>query len=292
MMLDTGVVIRQLTADDVPACADLAASRGWPREERKWRFLLGVGRGYGAMDAGGRLVGSVLLTRCTPRVAAIGSLLVAEPLQGRGIGRALMGCALREAGVMQVTLASTRQGRPLYDRLGFREVGRLDMYRGAFGPPSGPAARMPLSRPVTAADLPRIAAFDAQVHGGDRSPLLTAALDFVLEARMVEDGDRLLAVGAVWDSEGTARVGPLIAVDEEAALAVLIDLAGTHPGPGKVDLRVDRCADLHAGRSRIRGWLDRQGFELHACTAVMVHGPRQLPGRPELLWSPLMQALT
>ena len=292
MTLDTGIVIRELIPDDVPACADLAASRGWPREERKWRFLLGVARGYGALDAGGRLVGSVLLTRCTPRVAAIGSLLVAEPLQGRGLGRALMGRALGAAGDLQVTLASTRQGRPLYDRLGFREVGRLDMYRGSFGTParSGQPAHVPVSRPVTSADLPRIAAFDAQVHGGDRTRLLAAALGFVRAARVLEDGDRVLAVGAVWDNQGFARVGPLIAVDDAAALALLRDLAAEHPGPGRVDLR----GDLRNGRSEIPGWLAGQGFERFAHTTVMVRGDDDgdLPGRPDLLWSPLMQALT
>ena len=50
-----GLPIRRLSADDLAACVELAADRGWPPEQNKWRLLFAVGEAYGVDDpAGGR----------------------------------------------------------------------------------------------------------------------------------------------------------------------------------------------------------------------------------------------
>jgi hypothetical protein len=55
------VQITVLDPADVTDCCDLAQSRDWWREERKWRLLFDVGTVYG-IRAGGRLVGTTILT--------------------------------------------------------------------------------------------------------------------------------------------------------------------------------------------------------------------------------------
>ncbi len=60
------MLIRELTLDDLDACLDLAESRRWGREERKWRFLLEGGEGYGIADPDGALVATTILTRYAP----------------------------------------------------------------------------------------------------------------------------------------------------------------------------------------------------------------------------------
>lgn len=51
--------------------------------------------------------------------------------QGHGVGAAVMGRLLadaREAGMRTTTLQATRAGRPLYKRLGYRDLGALQMW--------------------------------------------------------------------------------------------------------------------------------------------------------------------
>lgn len=48
---DLGLV-RPLDPSDLPDCLDLAAGRGWPREDVKWRFALDAGSVFGVDDAG------------------------------------------------------------------------------------------------------------------------------------------------------------------------------------------------------------------------------------------------
>jgi hypothetical protein len=57
-----GLPIRRLSAADLAACVELAADRGWPPEQNKWR-LFAVGEAYGVDDPAGGLAAMVVLTR-------------------------------------------------------------------------------------------------------------------------------------------------------------------------------------------------------------------------------------
>jgi hypothetical protein len=222
---------------------------------------------------------------------AIGSMLVAAPWEGRGLGRTLLGRALAAdvlAGRLP-TLYATGPGRPLYERVGFRPVRELVMHRGVLRPSAG-SGRAARTRPATGADLLEIVALDARAHGGDRTPLLAELMRFAAAVRVVDDeiGDgsagELRAFGAAWPGEDQVVVGPLIAVDDDAAAAVLDGLAVDVPGPARID--------VHAGRPALDTWLAERRFASFGRTVAMVLGPRHVPGRPGLVHAPIMQSLT
>src|SRR5689334_22135008 len=130
--LGDSMELRRLTLDDVPACSDLAESRSWPREEKKWEFLLAHGEGLGLFDADG-LIGTTIVTRY-PELSSISMVLVAERAERQGHARRLVSHVL-DTGVS--TLFATEMGRPLYEKLGFHAVGFTDIHAGTF---TGPAA--------------------------------------------------------------------------------------------------------------------------------------------------------
>jgi hypothetical protein len=248
--------------------------------------MLRVGQGLAA-ESDGRLIGTVVLTRCTANLAAVGSMLVAQDHERRGIGRTLMEAALAAAGGSLVTLIATRHGRPLYERLGFGPVGGLEIAVGEFRRPPG---HRPATRPQAPADLPAVAALDARAHGGDRTPLLRAALGWVDTARVLTDGDRVLGWGAAWSLPTQRLIGPLVAVDATAALTLLTDLAAACPGPGRVDLTwLDAPAPGADLAPAVRAWLTEQELEVVYRAVRMLRGGAELPGRPELIVSPIMQ---
>lgn len=58
--------------------------------------------------------------------------------RGRGLAGALLGHALadaRERGMQTSTLVATRPGRPVYERLGYRPLGRIEMWERRRGAP-------------------------------------------------------------------------------------------------------------------------------------------------------------
>lgn len=168
----TDIPVRRLEQSRLADCLDLAADRGWLREEHKWRLLFDVGEVYGVIDPDGRLVGTAVLTRYGTGLCAISMVLVARRLDGRGLGRRLMTEVMALTGDAVVTLYATELGRPLYQKLGFVTVADNVTHVGEFLA-DDTAER---SRPATAADLDAIVRLDAEVHGADRSTLVRPGL--------------------------------------------------------------------------------------------------------------------
>ncbi|RKT53165.1 GNAT family N-acetyltransferase [Saccharothrix australiensis] len=258
--------LRALTAADLPACLDLAADRDWPREEAKWRFLLRVGSGFGAFD-GERLVGTAIVTRFGDIHTVLSMVLVARSHGGRGLGRRVVAHALAFAGTPVASLCATPLGRPLYEKLGFREVGRLAGHFGVLtAPPSG------ATRPAARADRARLVAEDAEVFGADRSALWAELFDFAHEVRVAEGG-----FAASWRDTDRLVVGPVVADSVEVAKALIADVAGA--GPARVDVA---DPDLAA-------WLAAHGMPARFDVARMVRG--EPAGARDRLYAPVMQAL-
>ncbi|MCT9930411.1 GNAT family N-acetyltransferase [Planotetraspora sp. A-T 1434] len=273
--------IRRLGAEDLPACLRLSQDRDWLPEEHKWRLLFEVGAVYGIDDPEGGLAGTVVATRYGRAVAAISMMLVARRHERQGLGGRLMRHALAEAGTTTVWLTATDYGRPLYERLGFRTIGRCHTYGGPFRPPGGGSPR-PVSRPMTAVDLPEVLALDLAAFGADRTALLTRLPSFSEEFRVVDGPSGVAGFGGAWRNGDGAVLGPVIAQDSGTALALISDLAAAVEGPLRLDAD-DRWPELAT-------WAEAHGLSHRFTTAIMVHGA-PLPGDRDHLFTPVMVAL-
>jgi ribosomal protein S18 acetylase RimI-like enzyme len=271
--VDTDLELRALVYDDLAACLKLAADRDWPAEERKWGLLLDLGSGYGLFDGSGALVGTTIVTRYGDEHAVISMVLVASGHGGQGLGRRLVEHALANAGCPLVSLHATALGRPLYEKLGFRSVGRLTSYVGAFrgGELSGK------TRAAMPADLAAVVREDAVVFGAERERLWKDYFRFT-------DQVRLNAVGgfaAAWRSVDGLVLGPVVADTVDDAKTLIGDLAVGVDG----DLRIDTYQD------ELGSWLERQGLVERSSVDLMVFGASDVPGDRARLHVPLMQAL-
>ncbi|MEU9185337.1 GNAT family N-acetyltransferase [Streptomyces sp. NPDC048484] len=276
--------IRRLTPRDLSACADLSENRGWPREEHKWGLLLAAGTGYGIDDPGGGLVTACIVTAYgrpdQPDLAAIGMVLVAERHARQGIGRRLMRHVMAELGTTPLTLHATPYGRPLYEELGFKTVGRADMVRGHFVP-GGPEPKV-ATRPATAGDLAAILHLDEEVFGTDRTHMITRLPAFSDQLHVAEEDGRIIGYAAAWPNMDSHVVGPLIARDTEAAKALIISLASRTDRPLRTDIDV-RHEELLA-------WVNERGLTSLSFNAVMTYGIGELPGDWTRRFAPLTVA--
>ncbi len=274
----TVMEIRELTTGDLEACLELAADRGWGREERKWRFLLECGRGHGIVDHGGELVATAVLTGYGTRTAAISMVLVASRYGRRGLGGRLVRHVAEQAGEATVFLNATEMGRPLYERLGFRATNGVAMHLGTFtGRASG------RSRPAGPEDLKAVAGLDAEVLGADRSALLTRYAGFAEQIRVIEDGHRVTGYAGMWRNVGNTVVGPVVAANLTDARALIADLASRAEGAVRLEVE-DR-------RVKLAEWLHRHGVTATMRTSDMVLGDRTLPGDRRRFFAPVMSAL-
>ncbi|MEU5691725.1 GNAT family N-acetyltransferase [Actinosynnema sp. NPDC020468] len=270
--------VRSLGVEELPDCLDLAADRGWQAEEHKWRLLFGIGEVHGVSAPDGGLAGAVVTTRYGREVTAIGMMLVAGRFARQGLGLRLITHALEHAGTASAHLTATDGGRPLYERVGFRTIGACTQYVGGFRPALVP----PRSRPATSADLPAIRALDAEAFGAARTALLDRLPSFGSQLRVVDGPDGITGYGGAWRNVDNTVLGPVIAADDDTAVALLTDLGLAAAGPVRLDLEHRRPALL--------AWAAGCGLRPGDTTAVMLRG-EPLPGDRERLYTPVMVAL-
>ncbi|MDX8035069.1 GNAT family N-acetyltransferase [Lentzea sp. BCCO 10_0856] len=257
--------MRRLELDDLPACSDLAESRSWPREEKKWEFLLAHGEGWGLFDDEG-LVGTTIVTRY-PELASVSMVLVAERAARQGHARRLVSHVL-DTDVS--TLFATSMGRPLYEQLGFHAVGFTDIHAGTF---TGPASD--ISHIATHADLDDLVALDTKVTGITR-PYLWESLLAMGSVRVSDHG-----IAGTWQvRDARMLIGPIIADTPADACALIADCAAGVPS-----VRVD----VHD--PEVIAFVRKHGMESWGEATWMVRGAETLPGDRTRYHAPLLQAL-
>ena len=117
-------LMRKLTASDIPCAMQLSAEAGWNQTAEDWCTLIELApESCLAIEVDGELAATTTLLCYGQRLAWIGMVLTRIHCRGRGFARRLMTQALAFADRMQietVKLDATDQGRPLYEKLGFR----------------------------------------------------------------------------------------------------------------------------------------------------------------------------
>lgn len=162
---------------DIERAHALSLEIRWPHRADDWRLAARTGCGF-VVKEGERLVGTALCWPWSERGATLGLVIVAPDQQGRGIGRMLMERLLDTLGPRLTVLHATPAGQPLYEKLGFRQIGLLHQHQGAdfraptIAPPPGERLRALEPR-----DTPRVIELASRASGLERSALLPALLE-------------------------------------------------------------------------------------------------------------------
>lgn len=209
-------------------------SRGekWPHRRDDWALGLHLSRGVAA-TADGRLIGTALATPFGP-VTMLNMIIVAPEMRGQGLGRTLVERAMRP-GSEAWRLIATKDGVPLYRKLGFVETGEVVQHQG-------PVAAVAPTEGVSwaqAGDVDAIAALDRAATGIDRGSLI-AALARHGRLAVLRDAGGLAGYGAIRLFGRGEVAGPVIARDARDAQRLLrFLLAGREGGFIRVDTQTD-----------------------------------------------------
>ena len=267
--------IRVMTPADIPAGMRLKDIAGWNQTSDDWaRFLQFNPEGSFVAECQGSIAGTVTTIVYEGRFAWIGMVLVDPNFRGKGIGTALLDKAigyLDARRVPCVKLDATPQGKPLYERAGFKleyEIERCVLTRTISGVSSAP---------WPADDVSPALAIDREVFGADRSALLqsvaTAAPELVVLAR----GDASLEGYALGRQGSRAdHLGPWVARNQGAARKLL---EGFLERSRRDTVLVDVLTDNQWARILAH----EKGFTLSRALARMYRGENSNPGRPDLV---------
>lgn len=198
-----------------------ADAEGWnPGLDDRERFLAADPESFMATDHDGEIAGTVSCALYGEDYAFIGFYIVRSDLRGRGIGSTLFDRALARAGSRVVGLDGVLEQQASYERRGFVLAHRNVRWH-TVGGGDRPAEVVELS----SVPFDRLAAFDAVVFGTERERFLRVWIDRSPGHALacVTDG-RLTGYGVLRPCRVGAKVGPLMAEDEDVAEALLTGL--------------------------------------------------------------------
>lgn len=234
-MMADHIGFRVMTQADIPLGMSLKRQAGWNQTRQDWqRFMAMSPQGCFVATAHGSDVGTAA-TFVMGDIGWIAMMLVAPAAQGQGVGTAIMNhCIshLRQQGVRSIRLDATPQGKPVYLKLGFQPQFELQRWEGTLPTNEPEAVDGTLRvRAATTADLPAITAMDRQSMATDRKTLLEHLLqEDDAQAIVVHRSEALAAYGLSRRGANATFIGPCVATDQQAGLALLETLGQLHAG--------------------------------------------------------------
>lgn len=270
--------VRTMLPADLPFADSLRALVGWNQTLADWqRFLRMEPQGCFLAEWDGAPAGTATTVVYGPDLAWIGMVLVHPEYRRRGIGGSLLlTCIehLQVLGVRCIKLDATPEGRPVYEKVGFRDEWTLRRWEADL--PS-PAPRAPDARIRAWAEVgaPLLDLLDAQAFGVSRRELMIALVGQSHSALACESrpgtpsGCGMLRQGA-----RALYLGPISATSAEAGIALI----GALTGQGRAG-RV--FWDIPDPNTAAVGWAERHGFNVQRVLTRMWLGDNRRPGNPQ-----------
>lgn len=264
-MVADGFRVRVATADEVDTILAWATAEGWnPGIGDAARFRTQDPEGFfvGLLD--GVPVSAVSVVTYGDAFAFLGLYIVRPEHRGTGLGMATWRAGLAHAGSRTVGLDGVVAQQDNYRRSGFAYAHRNVRFGGV---PSGASPVAGTVVPLAAVPWDAVLAFDAACFPAERAAFLAGWVSAPGHAALALLRDGALAgFGVIRPSVDGRKVGPLFALDGEAAAALFDALAAT-PGDGPVFLDVPEPNAAAVDLARSRGLAP--AFE----TARMYTGP-------------------
>lgn len=240
--------LTRMTMEHLPSALALSKAVNWPHRLTDWQMLLSLSEGHVALH-GDAVVGTALRTDYGCEVSVLNMIIVDKSLRGKGLGRELMDAAMAGAGDRELRLVATKEGLPLYTKLGFAAEAEIEQCQGHLITVETPASNV---EAVAATDLDEIIQLDAQYWGAERSKLI---LWLAANAELVAIRDRLDRITSFAALRRFGRgwvIGPLQAPDPDEAKALIRCLAAPLRG---MFIRIDTEKALG-----LSSWLETIGL--------------------------------
>ncbi len=279
--------------NDLTDLRRLSLGEDWPHSIEDWQTIISSGEVFGHRDATGRILSSAAVIPYgppgAPQLAALGMVIVDSTARRRGLGRALVQEAIGWAGArtpaVPLSLIATQVGLPLYEKLGFRTVEMLHKFVRPAGAKDLPEPLQLMGREVrelAGDDLERLVALDTAAFGCLRQGFLEQRSRQAQTGRLLLQDGLAVGYGLLVRQGPLSVLGPLVAPDDEAALAILTGLMAGANGPFRID--------LPARQRKLFPALEAMGFTEDDVPPIMLRGTDSLPGEQRHYYAIAAQA--
>ncbi|KOP80240.1 acetyltransferase [Lysinibacillus sp. FJAT-14745] len=267
-------------ANDIPGLIALSNSVGWDYDEFEIRTVMMSGKIFGHKNAEGKIVSSAAIITYDTNLASIGMVIVHENYRGLGLGKlATQKCIESVSEHTAILLVATKDGEPLYKKMGFTTVDYVhkyltDNYVGAHNLASNEYT----IEDFTESDFAKIVSLDAAAFGDKRSNFLRTRIKQSKHCIVVKDRHaNIIGFGLSILGPINLLLGPIIAPDSKTARLIINVLAKDHNGKVRID--------VPSGHTEFIQWLEQSGFIEANRPPVMILHAKKMPIRNNTLFA-------
>ncbi|MGE7693762.1 GNAT family N-acetyltransferase [Lysinibacillus sp. NPDC094177] len=267
-------------ANDIPGLIALSDSVGWDYDEFEIRTVMMSGKIFGHKNAVGKIVSSAAIITYDTNLASIGMVIVHENYRGLGLGKlATQKCIESVSEQTEIMLVATKDGEPLYKKMGFATVDYVhkylaDHYGGALNITSNEHKIEDFNE----YDFADVVSLDAAAFGDKRSKFLANRIKQSKHCIVVKDHHgNIIGFGLSILGPINLILGPIIATDSKTASLIINILANDHNGK----LRID----VPSGHGEFIKWLEQSGFTEANTPPVMILHTEKMPTRNNTLFA-------
>jgi GNAT superfamily N-acetyltransferase len=169
--------LRQMTPEDATRGAALVKKIGWNQTAAIWeQTIRWSGNGSFCLATDDELLATVIVICYGTELAWIGMVVTHPDYQRQGLARQMMKVGLnyaKERGIQTVMLDASQMGYPLYVKLGFQPLYKIEVFEGTATTSGDTNA----ARVLVKADIPGIIAMDNQLFGIARPEMIRDLAD-------------------------------------------------------------------------------------------------------------------
>lgn len=273
--------IEEFDKEDIPGILDLSASVNWDYDEYEIGTVMSSGKIYGHKNAEGKIVSSAGIIPYENNLASIGMVIVNKDFRGLGLGKeATQKCLDFVSSDTSVMLIATEEGKPLYEKLGFRVVDRVHKYLCDSYTAVKP--KLLVNSGVSfnefdERDFTEILNLDTAAFGDKRSNFLHNRINQSKQCLVVKDNTgTIIGYGISILGPINLILGPIVAPNVQTAVLLLDRLAFRHQGK----LRID----VPSGNEDLMLFLEQSGFKKVSNPPIMITNSVKMPHRNNTLF--------
>ncbi|WP_230874938.1 GNAT family N-acetyltransferase [Lysinibacillus cavernae] len=273
------------TSTDIQGLIELSASVGWDYDAHEIETIMTAGRIFGHKNKEGKIVSSAAIIPYDTNVASIGMVIVHDQCRGYGLGKIVtQACIDSVSEETAIMLVATKEGEPLYNKMGFTTVAYVHKYLAdKFVETTRESDFLGSIDEFQEQDFEQLVKLDAVAFGDSRRVFLHKRIQQSQRCVVVKNQhNEMIGYGLTIAGPIYLLFGPIVAPNKEIAHYIINELARGYQGKVRID-----CPSIQKELSPI---LEQSGFSLAATPPVMIRNAKEMPLRNQTLFALAAQA--
>ncbi|KAB2377674.1 MULTISPECIES: GNAT family N-acetyltransferase [Bacillus] len=279
-MIELEIRVERLRKEQIGDIVSLSSYIGWDYNREEIETIFDSGIVYGVWNEREKLIASAAIILYGEKLASIGMVIVHPDYKGRGIGKAITNSCIKSVSVQTpIILIATDEGKPLYEKLGFRVVSYVSKYIcNSYNVNDYCVGNEDYMVKYEECDLEEIIKLDENAFGTNRKVFLKKRMIQSEQCIVVKDNKRnVLGYGLSIQTSENKIIGPVVAKNDTMAMRIVHYLAREHHGK----LRMD----VPEGKNGFMNELEITGFQKVNTPPIMMKNSDKLLKRSNELYS-------